>query len=91
VRTKRDENSNIFDTLFMRLSSRGLMPIEIVRLIRDVYNIIGDGDYFTVDSVNQDLKRLGWSERSMDIISFELIVFLLENDFDCERERHTLH
>jgi hypothetical protein len=86
-----DENSSIFDALFGRLSSRGLMPVEILRLIKDVYSIIGEGGYFTVDSVNRCLNRLGWSENAMDIITFELIVSLLENGDDHRVERHTLH
>jgi hypothetical protein len=34
---------------------------------------------------------LGWSENAMDIITFELIVSLLENGDDHRVERHTLH
>jgi hypothetical protein len=91
MQPERDENIKISDALFGRLSSRGLTPIEIPRLIKDVYNIIGNGGHFTVASVNKDLKRLGWSERTMDTICFELIVFLLENEGDYQVERHMLH
>ena len=91
MQSKRDENSNICDALFGRLFSRGLTPTEIPRLIKDVYNIIGNGGHFTVTSVNQGLKRLGLRGKIMDAIGFELIVFLLENEYDYEVERHTLH
>jgi len=76
--------SNICDTLFGRLSDRGLMPVEIRRFIKDGFNIIRYGGNSTMASVNKELERLGWTERIMDEISFELIVFLLENEYDQE-------
>jgi len=88
---RRDRNQNICDTLFGRLSARGLMSVEIPRLITDVFNIVRDGGNFTVASINQELERLGWRETVMDITSFELIIFILENEYDYEVKRHTLH
>ncbi len=83
--------TDVFETLFERLSSRGLMPVEIPRIIKDVFNIIRDGGDFTVASMNQALENLGWRRRAMDEISFELIIFLFENECDYEVERHNLH
>jgi len=88
---RRDRNQNICDTLFGRLSARGLLSVEILRLIKDVFNIVRDGGNFTVVSINQELARLGWRERVMDETSFELITFILENEYDYEVKRHTLH
>ncbi len=88
---KADRTSNICDTLFGRLSARGLMSVEILRLIKDVLNIVGDGGNFTVASINKELERLGWRERIMDETSFELITFILENEYDYEVKRILLH
>ena len=67
------------------------MPVEVSILIKDVFNIIHDGGDFTVTSVNRELVGLGWGERIMDEVSFELIIFLLENEYDYEVQEHTLH
>jgi len=67
------------------------MPVEVSILIKDVFNIIHDGGDFTVTSVNRELEGLGWGERIMDEVSFELIIFLLENEYDYEVQEHTLH
>ncbi len=88
---KAERTSNICDTLFGRLSARGLMSFEILRLIKDVLNIVGDGGNFTVASVNKELVRLGWRERIMDETSFELITFILENEYEYEVKRILLH
>jgi len=88
---RRDRTSNICDTLFGRLSARGLISVEILRLIKDVFNIIHDGGNFTVASINKELERLGWREQVMDETSFELITFILENEYDYEVKRHILH
>ena len=87
---KIDRASNICDTLFGRLSARGLMSVEIPRLITDVFNIVRDGGNFTVAYINCELERLGWRERIMDVTSFELITFILENEYDYEVKRHLL-
>jgi len=87
----RERNRNICDTLFRRLTSRGLMSVEILRLIKDVLNIIRDGGDFTVASINRELERLGWREQVMDETSFGLIIFILENEYDYEVKRKQLH
>ncbi len=88
---RRDRNSNICDTLFGRLTARGLMSVEVPRVIKDVFDIVRDGGDFTVASINQELELLGWRERIMDETSFELITFILENEYDYEVKRHLLH
>jgi hypothetical protein len=91
VEFRRDRTGNICDTLFGRLSARGLMSVEILRLIKDVLNIVRDGGNFTVASINKELERLGWRERVMDETSFELITFILENEYDYEVKRILLN
>ena len=88
---RRDVNQNICDALFGRLSARGLVSVEIPRLITDVFKIVCDGGNFTVDSINQELEFLGWREQVMDVTSFELITFILENEYDYEVMKHLLH
>jgi len=88
---RTDRTSNLCDTLFVRLSARGLLSVEIPRLIKDVCNIVRDGGNFTVASINRELERLGWRERVMDETSFELITFILEKEYDYEVKRHLLH
>ena len=88
---KADRTSNICDTLFGRLTARGLMSFEIPRLITDVLNIVRDGGNFTVSLINHELESLGWRARVMDETSFELITFILENEYDYEVRRHLLH
>jgi hypothetical protein len=87
----RERNRNICDTLFGRLTARGLMSVEILRLIKDVLNIVRDGGDFTAASINHELERLGWREQVMDETSFELIIFILENEYDYEVKRKQLH
>jgi hypothetical protein len=82
---------SIWNALVGRLYAQSLMPNEILIVIKDVINIIGDGGYFTVTYVNQQLQRLGWSGAILDEGSFELILFLLENEYLFEVERHNLH
>jgi hypothetical protein len=37
------------------------------------------------------LESLGWRNGILDGISLELIIFLLENEYEYHVERHTLH
>jgi hypothetical protein len=86
-----NKDRNICNVLFGRLSAQGLMPVEIPRLIGDVCNIVRDGGDFTLHSINRQLMRLGWQEHIMDQICFELILYILENEYDYEVKKHTLH
>jgi len=46
-----------------------MMPFEVAMLISDVFNIIKDGGYFTVCSINLELERLGWGDQIMGEIT----------------------
>ena len=91
MQVNRDKSTVIWDTLFRRLSDRGLTLLEILRLTKDVFNIVREGGDFTKASVNQKLESLGWRHEIMDEICFELVIYLLENEEDYEVEKHTLH
>ena len=64
------------------------MPIEIPGLIKDVFNIIGNGRYYTMNVVNQKLEDLGWGIGIMDKDTYEMIYSLVENTNFSDVERH---
>lgn len=88
---KKNNTDDIFDTLFQRLLALGLMPVEIPRLIKDVFNIVSDGEDYTVAYINQELERVGWRTQIIDEFNFELVIFLLENKYEFEVIKQTLH
>ena len=77
--------------LLGKLSKKGLSPVEIPKLIRDVLTLIKDGGDFTVGTINEKLESLGWKEQIIDDFTFELIISLLENTGEHEITRHTIH
>ncbi len=81
----------ITNVLLERLCSRGLMPFEVPRLIKDAFNVLQEGGDFTVASLNEALEQLGWRNGVLDSIDLELIIFLLENEYEYRVERHLLH
>lgn len=81
----------IFDLLFLKLTHKGLMPVEIPRIIKDVVNIVNDGGEFTAGIVNERLEHMGWGEQIIDEFTFELIIFFLENRDDFQVVRDTVH
>jgi hypothetical protein len=91
MQLKRNINTDISNALFGRLSTQGMIAVEIPRFIRDVCKIIGDGGIFTLAIINQELERLGWSEGIMDQITLELIIFFLQSEYGYEVQTHTLH
>lgn len=87
----RENTANICATLFWRLSSLGLQPNEVNKLVKDVFNLLRDGGSFTVAFVNYELESIGWPTSVMDDHSFELIIYLLENEFDYTVNTHIIH
>jgi len=81
----------IVDLLMYKLSNKGLTPVEIPRLVKDVLNIVSDGGEFTTDIINRKLRRLGWNEEIVDQFTFELIIALLENKEEYEVKITTIH
>ena len=69
----------IYGKLFARLNGKGLRPVEISRLIKDVSRILeGARDPLRL-KVNRRLNLLGWRKDLVDGFTFELILHLLEN------------
>ncbi len=83
--------ANICTSLFWRLSTKGLAPDKIQHLIYDVFNLLRDGGSFTVAAVNYELERIGWDNSMIDEYCFELIIFILENEFDYKVTKRALH
>jgi hypothetical protein len=71
-------NEIVLPVLCRRLDNRGLMPIEIQRLTKDILNIFGQGGLYNAGIVNQKLEHLGWEKNILDNYTFELIVYYLE-------------
>ena len=71
--------TTIIGIITKKLKDRGLVPVEINRLIKDVANVISSGKYCTPVFVKQNLQRLGWEGYVLDNNILELI-FLFLND-----------
>ena len=69
------------DVLLARLGVKGLIPVELVRLVRDVLNIVRDrqGSY-TLEDINWQLEVMGWDHAIMDGFTFEFIKSLMEEE-----------
>jgi hypothetical protein len=81
----------ILGLLLNRLTHKGLISVEIPRLVEDVVNIVKDGGNFTVNLVNNRLENLGWNRGLMDEATFDLIICLMENEEQIKVDRQTLH
>jgi len=79
---------NKLDDLSLRFQTKGFMNIEIPGLIKDVFNIIGNDRYDTMNVVNQELEDLGWGIGIMDNGTYEMIYSLVENTNFSDVERH---
>ena len=82
---------NIRNMISGRLKNRGLVPIEITRLIKDVYNVTGSVCNFTTVDVNYALERLGWERNLLDNYTLELIFLYLDDQAVTGLNRRVLH
>jgi len=71
--------SSVAESLFSRLSARGVPPNHVPGLIRDVCSIAEDGGLLTSYLVNRGLERLGWGKETLDEATFQLIVSILKD------------
>ena len=81
----------IVELLLHTLSNKGLTPVEIPRLVKDVLNIVGDGGDFTASTINNKLEMLGWDKAVVDQFTFELIIALLEEEGGYAIQKRTIH
>lgn len=82
---------NIRNMISGRLENRGLVPIEITRLIKDVDNVTGSVWYFTIADVKKSLERLGWERYLLDNYTLELIFLYLDDLSLLESSTHVVH
>ena len=74
----KEINARVLPVLCRGFYSKGLMPIEIKRITRDILNIIGHGGFYSTDILNRKLERLGWGKNIVDNYIFDLILYYLE-------------
>jgi hypothetical protein len=82
---------DILETIYLNLSRKGFVSEEIIRLILDISSIVEGGGYFTVESVNRELSRIGWRESAVDGMTFELILAYFEAEGSYRVERYMIH
>ncbi|MFO7554985.1 MAG: hypothetical protein R6W88_07250 [Desulfobacterales bacterium] len=70
-------NKRVLPVLCRLFYNKGLMPIEIKRITKDILNIIGDGGFYSAAILNRKLQRLGWGKNIVDNYIFELIIYYL--------------
>jgi hypothetical protein len=83
--------SKIMDMISMRLEDRGLGPMEINRLVKDVANVIDKQKYITLDSVKRSMQGLGWEEHILDNHILELIFMFLDDEGNFDICRYFFH
>lgn len=72
--------AKILEAICIRLLHKGLMPVEIKRLVKDVLNIIEGGGIFNHAILQQEIARSGWEDHILDSYTFELILYYLERE-----------
>jgi hypothetical protein len=70
---------NKLDDLFLRFQTKGFMPIEIPGLIKDIFDISGNAEYYTLIAVNQEMEDLGWGIEIVDDVTYELVNSMVQN------------
>lgn len=81
-------NKRVLPVLCRQFGNKGLMPVEIKRLTRDILNVIGRGGIYSVGILNRKLEHLGWETNILDNHTFELILYYLECEGSYTVERY---
>jgi hypothetical protein len=71
-------NQQVLPDLCRRFYDKGLMPVEIERITKDILIIIGDGGFYSAAILNRKLESLGWRKDIVDNYIFDLIVYYLQ-------------
>lgn len=82
---------DVCTSLFWHLSNKGLGPSEVNRLVKDVFCILQDGGTFTVGFINHQLNSKGWTGHIIDEEAIEMVLAILEDEFDYDVSTHTVH
>lgn len=70
-------NKRVLPVLCRLFYKKGLMPVEIKRITKDILNIIGDGGFYSAAILNRKLESLGWGKNIVDNYIFDLIIYYL--------------
>lgn len=82
----------ILDILCLRLSSKGLMPVEIMKLLNDSFDVIQNGAFFSKVLMKQELEKRGWEKNKiMDDVTSDIIMMCFANNEDYKVLRIPLH
>ena len=82
----------ILDILFFRLSSKGLMPVEIMKILNDSFDVIQNGALFSKVLLKQELERRGWGkDEIMDDVTCDMTMMCFAANEDYEVLRIPLH
>ncbi len=83
-----NEMKEIYGKLTARLCKKGLRPVEIPLLIKDVSRIVENSRDHRRTKLDSRLNTLGWRTDLIDDFTFELIVYLLENPHSISRQEN---
>lgn len=89
--TEKSNSIDVCTALFFHLSSSGLEVSEINSLVSDIFNIVKDGGDFTQTLLNKNLIEIGWQKDVVDEYSLQLIMSLLETEFNYKVTAKSLH
>jgi hypothetical protein len=88
ILTAKDEH---LKALVERMVKKGFGPTELLKLVRDVVNILVQNQFVTCDLVNRELVHLGWSQPTLNEIDLHLIISVLERFGLFETRASVLH
>lgn len=71
--------NEIKENLFLKLSNKGLISNEIIRVVKDAFNILSQGGRCNVSVINYKFRSLGWQDKLIDEHILNLLIFLFEN------------
>lgn len=58
--------NEIKENLFLKLSNKGLISNEIIRVVKDAFNILSQGGRWNVSVINCKFRSLGWQDTLID-------------------------
>jgi hypothetical protein len=68
----------MLDILCLRLSSKGLMPVQIMKLLNDSFDIMKEGTLLSKALLKNELERKGWEkDRIMDDLTCDITILCL--------------
>ncbi|MEW6672774.1 MAG: hypothetical protein AB1427_13800 [Thermodesulfobacteriota bacterium] len=79
---KKSVMGEIREHLFLKLSDKGLLSNEIVRVVKDALQIFEAEGPVSAPDMNTKLRRLGWQAQLMDEYILNLLIFLFEKGPD---------